>query len=34
VFGEKLQRYGHVLLPVVLVAVGVEILLGARVLLR
>jgi cadmium resistance protein CadD (predicted permease) len=34
VFGAKLRRYGHVILPVVLIALGIHILSGARVLLR
>jgi len=32
--GTTLRRYGHVVLPLVLIALGVWILLGARVLLR
>lgn len=32
VFGAKLRRYGHVVLPVVLIALGGHILYGARVL--
>ncbi|HYR07145.1 MAG TPA: cadmium resistance transporter [Longimicrobium sp.] len=32
--GDRLRRYGHVALPIVLIALGVWILAGARVLLR
>lgn len=32
--GEHVRRYGHVALPFVLVALGIHILWGARVLLR
>jgi cadmium resistance protein CadD (predicted permease) len=34
VIGDQLRRYGHVTLPVVLIALGIWILSGARVLLR
>lgn len=32
--GDKLRRYGHIVLPVVLIGLGLHILYGARVLLR
>jgi cadmium resistance protein CadD (predicted permease) len=32
--GDPIRRYGHVLLPFVLIALGLFILSGARVLLR
>ncbi len=34
VFGARIQRYGHVALPFVLIGLGVHILSGARTLLR
>ena len=32
--GEHIRRYGHILLPVVLIAIGVWILRGASALVR
>lgn len=33
IIGAKLRRYGHIILPIVLVALGIHILAGARALL-
>lgn len=33
VLGRRLQRYGHIVLPIVLIVIGLEILAGARALL-
>lgn len=33
IVGQKLRRYGHIVLPIVLVVLGTHILMGARVLL-